>query len=152
MLVVAPTRSGGKVILHLNFEEIRALRAGGRALLEAGAQASSAVLAPSVSRAVLEAFLPRLEGDLSLSTLSEVRRAERAVGAILDHLLVEMETAVVATHAADELAVAAYFDWAHALTVSARLADMATEMEAVIELVTGEEPDEGASRTFGFPD
>lgn len=140
------------MILHLNFEEIRALRAGGRALLEGAAESPSAVLAPAVSLSVLEAFLPSLDGDLSLRTLDEVRRAERAVGAILDHLFVEMESAVVSTHAADEQAVAAYFDWAHALTVSSRLVQMASEMEAVIELVTGEEPDEDAGRTFRFPD
>jgi hypothetical protein len=140
------------VILHLNFEEIRALRAGGRALLEGAAESPSAVLAPAESLSVLEAFLPTLDGDLSLSTLDEVRRAERAVGAILEHFFVEMESAVVATHAADEQAVAAYFDWAHALTVSTRLGEMASEMEAVIELVTGEEPNEDAGRTFRFPD
>jgi len=140
------------VILHLNFEEIRALRSGGRALLDGAAESPSAVLAPAESLSVLERFLPSIEGDLSLSTLDEVRRAERAVGAILDHLFVEMESAVVATHAADEQAVAAYFDWAHALTVSTRLAEMASEMEAVIELVTGGEPDEDAGRTFRFPD
>jgi hypothetical protein len=48
--------------------------------------------------------------------------------------------------------VAAYFDFAHALTVSNRVQEMAGEMEALIELVTGEPPDPRAARSFRFPD
>ena len=48
--------------------------------------------------------------------------------------------------------MAAYFDFAHALTVENRLQEMASEMEALIELVTGEVLDEAAVRSFRFPD
>jgi hypothetical protein len=65
---------------------------------------------------------------------------------------VEMESVVVATHAADEQAVAAYFDFAHCLTVARRLRSMAAEMEALIELVTGHPADPEAVASFRFPD
>jgi hypothetical protein len=63
-----------------------------------------------------------------------------------------MESMVLAAHAADEDAVSAYFDFAHGLTVSHRIDEIATEMEAMIELVTGEAPSAEAVRTFRFPD
>jgi hypothetical protein len=63
-----------------------------------------------------------------------------------------METTVVTTHAADEGAVAAYFDFAHGFTVAHRLRELAAEMEALIELVTGSPPTSDAVRSFRFPD
>ena len=140
------------MILQLNFEEIRALRSGGRSLLEGAAEPLSPVIAPPESRARVEALLPRLEGDVSVSTLADIQAVAGAVDAIVEYLLVEMETMVLATHAADEDAVAAYFDFAHALTVSHRLAEMAQEMVALIELVTGEPVSEETRRSFIFPD
>jgi hypothetical protein len=91
-------------------------------------------------------------GDLSLGTLEELRKAQTGVAAIVESLRVEMETAVLATHPADESAVAAYFDFAHGLVVAGRLRDMAEEMEALIELVTGESPSIESARSFRFPD
>lgn len=140
------------VILHCNYEEITALSAGGRALLDEEAPETAYVLAPAEGRARVEALLPRLVGDLSMGSLSEVRGVALAVDAIVAHLRAEMETMVLATHAADEGAVAAYFDFAHALTVANRLDEMVEEMEALIELVTGEPADAETSRSFRFPD
>lgn len=140
------------MILHVNYEEVRALRAGGRSLLEGESESPSYVMAPPESRAQVEALLPLLEGDLSVATLAELRGVAAAVGAIVEHLRVEMESAVLATHAADEQAVAAYFDFAHGLTVERRLWDMASEMEALIELVTGQPAGPEAVATFRFPD
>jgi hypothetical protein len=140
------------VILRCNYEEVRALRSGARSLLEGDVSAAATVLAPSESRARVEALLPQLDGDISLTTLHEVRGVAWAVHAIVESLRAEMEAVVLATHAADESAVAAYFDFAHALTVEFRLQEMAAEMEALIELVTGEVPDEVAVRSFRFPD
>jgi hypothetical protein len=74
------------------------------------------------------------------------------VDAILAHLRAGMEAMVVATHAADEGAVAAYFDFAHALSVSHRISELASEMEALIELVTGDRPDAVTTGSFRFPD
>ena len=58
----------------------------------------------------------------------------------------------MATHAAGEEAVAAYFDFAHALTVAHRLEELADEMTALVELVTGRPPDAETARSFRFPD
>lgn len=141
------------MILHVNYEELQALRAGARALLAQGAGPSyGAVIAPPESRARVEALVARLQGDLSLDTLEELRKVQAGVGAIVEQLRVDMESAVLATHAADESAVAAYFDFAHGLTVASRLDELAGEMEAMIELVTGEGPSLESARTFRFPD
>lgn len=141
------------MILHFNYEEIQALRAGARAYLgRAGAPSAGAVLAPSESRASVEALLPKLSGDLSFSTLAELWAVQAAVEAVVEGLRVQMESMVLATHAADEDAVSAYFDFAHGLTVSSRISEMAAEMEAMIELVTGDSPSDEAARTFRFPD
>ena len=142
------------MILYVNYEEIQALRAGARMFL---AHAESVghrggVLAPTESRARVEALAHRLQGDLSLATLDELRKVQTGVAAIVESLRVEMETAVLATHPADELAVAAYFDFAHGLSVASRLREMAEEMEALIELVTGDAPSLETARTFRFPD
>jgi len=111
-----------------------------------------AVLAPPESRAMVEALTPRLDGDLSMATLHELRQVRAAVVAIVSSLRVEMEAAVLATHPAEENAVAAYFDFAHGLTVAHRLQEMEAEMEAMIELVTGSTPSSDTARAFRFPD
>ena len=140
------------MILHFNYEELTALRAGAEVFLHRGKTEGGAVLAPAEERAQVEALLPLLDGDVSLSTLEEVRNVESAVGAISAMLQTEMEAVVLATHPAGERAVSAYFDFAHVFTVSNRLSQMASEMEALIELVTGEEPTPESARSFLFPD
>jgi hypothetical protein len=99
-----------------------------------------------------EALLPRLQGDLSLYTLEDLRAVQVGVEAIVEHLREEMESTVLAMHPADEGAVTAYFAFAHAITVSARVRELAEEMEAIIELVTGTAPSHESVRTFRFPD
>ena len=140
------------MILHFNYEELTALKAGAQVFLEKQEPVYAGVLAPSESREGVEALLPRLEGDISLSTLDELRNVHAAVEAIVDCLRIEMEATVVATHAADEGAVSAYFDFAHGFTVQHRIGEMAEEMEALIELVTGVRPTDESARTFLFPD
>jgi hypothetical protein len=140
------------VILHFNYEELTALKAGAQVFLARQEPVYAGVLAPPESRTRVEALLPRLEGDISLSTLEELRSVRGAVEAIVECLRVEMEAIVVATHAADEGAVSAYFDFAHGFTVQHRIGEMAEEMEALIELVTGVRPTEEAARDFYFPD
>ena len=139
------------MILHFSYEELTALKAGADACLEGGAP-SGGVLAPPESRTRVEELLPLLTGDISLSTLSEARGLQSAVRAIVACLRVEMESLVVTTHAADEDAVAAYFDFAHAFTVSHRVDQVVDEMAALIELVTGAPATQGIERTFQFPD
>jgi hypothetical protein len=140
------------VILHFNYEELAALRSGARVLLDREDAGEGSVLAPSEERPPVESFLSRLDGDISLSTLHELRGIESAVKAIVECLRVEMESHILATHAADESAVAAYFDFAHGLTVAHRVGVMASEMEALIELVTGAAPTPETIRSFHFPD
>lgn len=144
------------MILHCSYEELVALRSGARVLLgrDVGELSGppSPVMAPPESRARVEALMPRLRGDLSLTTLADVRVVEAAVTTIVECLRAEMEVTVLATHPADEAAVSAYFEFAHALSVADRLADLTAEMSALIELVTGEPPSDASARTFDFPD
>ncbi len=140
------------MILHFNYEELTALRAGAETLLDREGESGGGVLAPPEERAHVQALLPRLHGDIALETLDELRAVKLAVDAIVVSLRVEMESLVVTMHAADEGAVAAYFDFAHALTVAHRLGEMASEMEALIELVTGSPVTHESARTFQFPD
>ncbi len=141
------------MILRCNYEEVEALKAGARAFLGTpGDVGQVAVLAPPESRARVEALLPRLRGDLSLYTLEDVRAVQVGVDAIVEHLREEMESALLATHPADESAVNAYFAYAHGLTVLNRVGEIGEEMVAIIELVTGDSPSAEAVRSFRFPD
>jgi hypothetical protein len=140
------------VILRCNYEELQALRAGGRSLLEGEAEMPTHVPVPAESRVCVEALLRQLVGDLDVPSISEARSLRTALDAIVEHLRAEMEAVVMATHAADEDAVAAYFDFAHALSVFHRLEHLVAEMEALVELLTGEPVDEEVALTFRFPD
>jgi hypothetical protein len=139
------------VILSCNFEELGALKQGAAALLGEGLGEGAPVAAPPEGRAVVEALLPRLSGDLAIETLAEQREVFKAVAAIVAHLREEMDLSVMATHPADEIAVASYFLYAHALAVLARLSEMGQEMEALIEVVTGEPATPEIAATFLFP-
>jgi hypothetical protein len=142
------------VILRINYEEMQALRSGARVFLAGSREDATrgGVIAPPERRARVEALARKLVGDVSFATLDELREAQAAVASILASLRVEMESAVLATHPADESAVSAYFDFAHSLGVAHRLEEMAAKMEAMIELVTGEPPSAESARTFRFPD
>lgn len=140
------------MILHCNYEELQALRSGAETVLRGDGPDGCVVAAPSRARARVEALVPTLVGDLSLSTLAEQEACEEAVRTILRCHRAEMDAAVLATHPAAEPAVAAYFDYAHTRAVLGRLAEMGEHMRALIEVVTGGPADEQASLTFAFPD
>lgn len=140
------------MILAVNYEEMTALSHGAKALLQEGRREGSAVAAPSATRAAVEFLLPRLAGELSVRTLAEQRQVERGVDAVVVHFRVQMEEHVLATHPADETAVSAYFDFAHALTVLERVREMGAEMRALVEVMTGEPPNRRTSQEFIFPD
>ena len=140
------------MILSCNYEELTALSNGARSLLEKSRSDSSAVAAPPAAIAVIEALLPRLHADLSISTLHEQRGIQAALYAIVEFLRIEMEAMVVVAHPADEDAVTAYFDFAHGLSVLRRVQVIGREMAAMIELVTGSPPNDESTRTFVFPD
>lgn len=139
------------MILTVNYEEMLALRAGRRTVLQDRSRGAVAVAAPPEDRARVEA-LPPLTGNLSVGTLVELGPLEAGIEAIVAALRSTMDEEIVATHPASETAVAAYFDYAHALSVLGRIQEMRGEMEAVIEVVTGAPPDDHVSGTFVFPD
>ncbi len=139
------------MIVHCNFEELTALKAGARQILEEYAPEQGVVVAPPEERERVGALVPRLTGDMSVNTLAEQRSLLQAVSAIVEALRIEMEVAVAATHPADEGAVAAYFDFAHAYSVEARLGELGEEMKALIELVTGGPVTGTLARDFVFP-
>jgi hypothetical protein len=144
---------GRTVLLRCNFEEVMALNHGAHAFLSREDEGGGcAVVAPPESRAAVEALLHRLEGDLEVETLADQQGLSTAITAIVNCLRADMETAVLAMHPADEGAVAAYFEFAHALTVQTRIEEVGREMSAMIELVTGHEPTPEMALTFQFPD
>lgn len=140
------------MIFRCNYEEVSALKAGARTLLDGSEGDRHVVAAPPAAHAEVTALLPRLEGDLTIDTLGDLRAVQLAVDAIVTCLRVEMEVAVAATHPADEQAVAAYFEFAHAFSVLTRMREMGSEMEALIELMTGAPATPEAIREFVFPD
>jgi hypothetical protein len=147
------TSTEGPMILACNYEEVTALSHGARALLgESFTESYSAVAAPTEAREAVEAILPLLTGDLSFSTLAEQQVAEMAVDSIVEHLRETMEVNVAATHPAAEEAVAAYFEFAHALSVLSRLQELGAEMRALLEVMTGRPVDAENAETFHFPD
>ncbi len=140
------------MILRFNYEEISALSHGARGYLEETSGVEGGVVAPPVERRTIELFLDQLDGDLSVLTLEDQREMERAVGAIVEHLRSEVDLQVTIAHPAAEEAVAAYFDFAHALSVLSRLRDMGEEMHAVVEVISGAPPTDTLVREFVFPD
>lgn len=140
------------MILYLSYEEVQALRQGARSFLAEGGSGPCAVAAPPSARAEVSALEERLVGDLDIVTLAQQRALASALAAVVECLRIEMETAVGETHPAHEGAVAAYFDYAHALSVLARLREMGSEMEALIEVVTGRPADAAVASSFHFPD
>ena len=140
------------MIVHCNFEELSALKAGARQVLEGYAPEHRVIAAPPEERERVAAFLPRLGGDFSVTTIAEQRSLLHAVAIIVEILRVEMESMVATNHAAHEVAVAAYFDFAHAFSVQARLYEVGLEMEALVELVTGGPVTDELARDFAFPD
>jgi len=140
------------VIVNCNFEELTALKAGARQMLDGYAQERGVVAAPPEEREKVAALVPHLGGDLSIETLAEQRALCSAVAVIVEILRVEMETTVTTTHPAHEGAVAAYFDFAHAFSVLSRLEELGQEMQALIELVTEGPVTDELAREFVVPD
>ncbi|MGQ0562291.1 MAG: hypothetical protein ACT443_10495 [Gemmatimonadota bacterium] len=140
------------MILHCTYEELAALSAGGERVLAEAGSGVSVVTAPPEVMADVEALLPRLTGDLSVPTLAEQQRIARAVTFIVAELKQRLDVQILQTHPADEYAVGAYFDYAHALAVQDRVARVGNEMSAMIELLTGSPPTADMIRNFLLPD
>lgn len=133
------------MILTFNYEELRALAAGADLLLSRWDRSpDGAVAAPAEALAQVELLVPRLNGPLSIETLREQRSLREAVDLICRRLRDRMEAAVIELHPAHEEAVALYFDYAHSVSVLARLDEIGAEMNAMIELMTGRPVDREA--------
>lgn len=140
------------MILYCTYEELSALSAGGERVLAEAGSGISVVTAPPEVVADVEALLPRLSGDLSVVTLAEQQKIARAVTFIVAELKQRMDSMILDTHAADEYAVGAYFEYAHALSVQDRVIRMGDEMAAMIEVLTGAPPTADMIRNFTIPD
>lgn len=137
------------MILHCNFEELRALASAGEAVVTAAEAASpGSVQAPAEGVAKVEMLLPRLTGDVTIDTLDEQRRVRHAVAVIVDDLKARMDQKIVEFNPAHEEAVTLYFDYGHSRTVLHRLDYMGSEMEGIVDLITGGHPELGGSITF----
>ncbi len=140
------------MILYCTFEELSAIAAGAERVLAEVGSGASVIVAPPEVVADVEALLPRLSGDLSITTLAEQQSIARAVTYIVAELKQRMDALVVDEHPASEYAVGAYFDYAHALSVQDRVMRMGKEMGALIEVMTGRPPTAETAREFTFPD
>jgi hypothetical protein len=140
------------VILHLSFEELSSLRSGTDRVLEADAHAGAGIAAPPQVIADLEQLAPLLTGDISISTLEQHRRLRVSIAHLLDDARLQMEHAILEQHAAAEVAIAAYFDFAHLLAVLRQLDRLRAEMVAMVQVLTGDDPDSAEARRFFFPD
>ena len=125
------------MILHCNFEELRALSAASEMIVADGHGHPGVVAAPAEGVVMVEQLLPRLDADVSIETLPDQRRVVTAVRFICGDLHRRMDERIIATHPADEEAVALYFDYAYSRMVLHRLDLMGTEMEAIADLIGG---------------
>ena len=137
------------MILYCNFEELSALSAATERALEGAAQGAHAVAAPPQAIADLEALLPRLTGELTITSLAEHASIRRAVGYLMDELRARLDATVLVQHAAED-AVLAYFDFAHTLTVLQRLDHLGAEMVALVEVITGQPAASDVAQRFSF--
>ncbi len=140
------------MIVHCNFEELTALKSGAQQVLDGYAPEHGMIAAPPEERERVAALVPHLGGDFSVTTLAEQRSLLQGVTIIVEMLRVEMESMVGANHPAHEVAVSAYFDFAHAFSVQSRLSEIGLEMEALVELVTGGPITDEIARDFAFSD
>jgi hypothetical protein len=138
------------VILHCNFEELRALSSASELIVADSYGRGGGVAAPAEALVMVEHLLPRLTGDVSIETLDDQRRVQKAVDFICGDLHRRLDDKIIETHPANEEAVALYFDYGHSRTVLYRLEQMGAEMEAIIDLISGTNP--AAASTVTFPD
>ncbi|HEX8905426.1 MAG TPA: hypothetical protein VF771_11315 [Longimicrobiaceae bacterium] len=97
---------------------------------------------------MVEQLLPRLIGDVSIETLDDQRRVQKAVSFICHDLHHRLDEQIIATNPANEDAVSLYFDYGHSRTVLYRLDQMGAEMEAIIDLIHGGSAAAAGSVTF----
>jgi hypothetical protein len=140
------------VILYLSFEELAALGSCAERVLLADIVSGHGIAAPPQLVADVEHFSQRLTGDIAIASLEDQRTLQLVVRHLLDSSRAAMDEAVILQHAAAESAVAGYFEYAHVLSVSHRLHAIGEEMAAIVQLMTGDDPDSEGGRRFSFPE
>jgi hypothetical protein len=125
------------VILHCNFEELRALLAASELIVADAHDGSGAVVAPPEGVVMVEQLIPRLTGDVSIETMADQRRVHGAVSYIVHDLHRRLDDQIIETDPSNEDAVSLYFDYGHSRAVLHRLDRMGAEMVAIIELIGG---------------
>jgi hypothetical protein len=108
----------------------------------------ASVMAPPEGVGMVEQLLPRLTGDMSIETLDEQRRVQKAVSFICHDLHHRLDEQIIDTNPANEDAISLYFDYGHSRTVLHRLELMGAEMEAIIDLIHGGSAAAAGSVTF----
>jgi len=139
------------VILYLNFEELSALGECADNVLAAGGTGHG-IAAPPHFIAEVENFSQLLSGDINLASIGEQKRIQSVVTNLLAGSRSRLDRTIIEQHAAAEDAIAAYFSYAHVLTVSKRLEAVGQEMAAIVEVMTGEKADSEAAKKFEFED
>jgi hypothetical protein len=141
------------VILYLSFEELTALSAEAERVLDASSTAPGyGIAAPPQFLAEVESFAQLLVGDVAVTSIDQHRSMRRVVDVLLQRCRARMDAVILEQHPAAESAVAAYFEYAHVLAASSRLDVIGAEMDAMVRLMIGAEPDSEAARRFSFPD
>lgn len=140
------------MILYCTYEELSALSAGTARVLAEESDSAMVVAAPPQLVADLEALAPRLIGDIALLNLADQRSIARAVSFVAMDLRQRMDNGILVDHPAGEMAVQAYFEYAHVLVVEDRLRRIGSQMVAMIELMTGAPPNEESAQIIAFPD
>jgi hypothetical protein len=138
------------MILHCSFEELSAVNeSAGRVLAAAGA---GGVAAPPEVIADIEALSARLQGDLAVESLHELRSVTRAIEYLLGEARIRTDLFILEQSPAAEPAILSYFEYAHLLTLMDRAVRLGDQMAALIEVMTGAPVTEEAARHFSFPE
>ncbi|MEX1184272.1 MAG: hypothetical protein WEF86_13650 [Gemmatimonadota bacterium] len=140
------------MILYLSFEELAALSASAESVLTGDDAAEHGIAAPVRIMAEVEQFAQRLVGDVVVSSLDEQESMLRVVRHLLYECRLRMDEAVLMDGSSGEAAIAAYFAYAHVLSVEKRLTVIGQEMSAIVHVVTGDESDSENGRRFLFPE
>jgi hypothetical protein len=140
------------VILYLSFEELTALSAEAERVLGVDGASGGGIAAPPQFLAEIEQFARLLVGDVNVENLEQQRSMRRVVDHLLQRCRVRMDSSITEQHPAAEAAVAAYFDYAHVLAASDRLDSIGAEMTALVQVMTGEDPESESASRFSFPE
>lgn len=139
------------MILRCSFEELSAVRAAaGSVLATAG---TVGVAAPPEISADIEALTSRLDGDIGVESLHELRGIIRALEFLVADARSRTDASIVEhNNPAAEPAVISYFEYGHLLTLYDRATRLGAEMAALIELMTGQPATDETARNILFPD